>query len=159
MAGGESMLFAATGLPGAQAAPPVGPASAFQVSMKTPRFRCACSVSARTLSTGDKMNRPERARTRAVQMAYDGNRDALALDLGIGVFLLVPSPSDGSTSYNQTLSEQRAASVFNFLVQRGVPARMLTTMGFGEAQPVVPNTSASNKAMNRRIEFTVLSNR
>ena len=67
--------------------------------------------------------------------------------------------SDGSTSYNQTLSEQRAASVFNFLVQRGVPARMLTTMGFGESQPVVPNTSASNKAMNRRIEFTVLSNR
>ncbi|MCK4806182.1 MAG: OmpA family protein [Candidatus Aegiribacteria sp.] len=67
--------------------------------------------------------------------------------------------SDGSTSYNQTLSEQRAASVFNFLVQRGVPARMLTTMGFGENQPVVPNTSSSNKAMNRRIEFTVLSNR
>ncbi len=67
--------------------------------------------------------------------------------------------SDGSSSYNQTLSEQRATSVFNYLVQRGVSASMLTTMGFGEAQPVVPNTSASNKAMNRRIEFTVLSNR
>ncbi len=65
--------------------------------------------------------------------------------------------SDGSTSYNQTLSEQRATSVFNYLVQRGVSARMLTIMGFGENQPVVPNTSASNKAMNRRIEFTVLS--
>ncbi|MFO8182929.1 MAG: OmpA family protein [Candidatus Aegiribacteria sp.] len=67
--------------------------------------------------------------------------------------------SDGSASYNQTLSEQRAASVFNYLVQRGIPARMLTTLGFGESQPVVPNTSPSNKAMNRRIEFTVLSNR
>jgi outer membrane protein OmpA-like peptidoglycan-associated protein len=67
--------------------------------------------------------------------------------------------SDGSTGYNQTLSEQRAASVFNYLVQRGVPANMLTTMGFGENQPVVPNTSSSNKAMNRRIEFTVLSTR
>ena len=66
--------------------------------------------------------------------------------------------SDGSTSYNQTLSEQRATSVFNYLVQRGVSAGMLTTIGFGESQPVVPNTSASNKAMNRRIEFTVLSN-
>jgi outer membrane protein OmpA-like peptidoglycan-associated protein len=66
--------------------------------------------------------------------------------------------SDGSTSYNQTLSEQRATSVFNYLVQRGVPASMLTTVGFGESMPVVPNTSASNKAMNRRIEFTVLSN-
>ena len=67
--------------------------------------------------------------------------------------------SDGSASYNQTLSEQRATSVFNYFVQRGVPANMLTIMGFGEAQPVVPNTSASNKSMNRRIEFTVLSNR
>ncbi|MBN2585784.1 MAG: OmpA family protein [Candidatus Fermentibacteraceae bacterium] len=66
--------------------------------------------------------------------------------------------SDGSTSYNQTLSEQRAASVFNYLVQRGVTASRLTTVGFGESMPVVPNTSSSNKAMNRRIEFTVLSN-
>ncbi|MCK4672204.1 MAG: OmpA family protein, partial [Candidatus Aegiribacteria sp.] len=66
--------------------------------------------------------------------------------------------SDGSSSYNQTLSEQRAASVFTYLVQRGISAAKLTTLGFGEAQPVVPNTSSSNKAMNRRIEFTVLSN-
>ncbi|OPL19779.1 MAG: hypothetical protein AVO35_02045 [Candidatus Aegiribacteria sp. MLS_C] len=66
--------------------------------------------------------------------------------------------SDGSTGYNQTLSEQRAASVFNYLVQRGVAASRLTTVGFGESMPVVPNTTPSNKAMNRRIEFTVLSN-
>jgi outer membrane protein OmpA-like peptidoglycan-associated protein len=65
--------------------------------------------------------------------------------------------SDGSTSYNQTLSEQRAASVFSYLVQHGVPAANLTTIGFGESQPYVPNTSAANKAQNRRIEFTVLS--
>jgi outer membrane protein OmpA-like peptidoglycan-associated protein len=66
--------------------------------------------------------------------------------------------SDGSSSYNQTLSEQRAASVFNYLVQRGVSPSMLSTIGFGESQPVVPNTSPANKAMNRRIEFIVLSN-
>jgi outer membrane protein OmpA-like peptidoglycan-associated protein len=65
--------------------------------------------------------------------------------------------SDGSSDYNQTLSEQRAASVFNYLVNRGVSARNLTSIGFGESQPIVPNTSAANKAQNRRIEFTVLS--
>lgn len=65
--------------------------------------------------------------------------------------------SDGSNEYNQTLSEQRAASVFNYLVSHGVNARNLTTIGFGETQPVVPNTSSANKAQNRRIEFTVLS--
>jgi len=66
--------------------------------------------------------------------------------------------SDGSESYNQGLSEQRAASVYTYLVQRGVSASRMTTLGFGEGNPVVPNTSAANKAMNRRIEFTVLSN-
>lgn len=65
--------------------------------------------------------------------------------------------SDGSASYNQTLSEQRAASVFNYLVSNGINPNRLTTMGFGESQPAVPNTSAANKAQNRRIEFTVLS--
>jgi len=67
--------------------------------------------------------------------------------------------SDGSESYNQTLSEQRSASVKNYLVDHGITASRLTTVGYGETQPVVPNNSASNKAMNRRIEFTVLSNR
>ncbi len=65
--------------------------------------------------------------------------------------------SDGSESYNQTLSEQRANSVFTYLVQHGVSASKLTTVGYGESQPVVPNTSTENKARNRRIEFTVLS--
>lgn len=67
--------------------------------------------------------------------------------------------SDGSESYNQTLSEQRAASVKNYLVDHGISASRLTTAGYGENQPVVSNNSAANKAMNRRIEFTVLSNR
>ncbi len=65
--------------------------------------------------------------------------------------------SDGSEAYNQTLSEQRAQSVYNYLVNHGVAARRLSTIGFGESAPVVPNTSAANKAQNRRIEFTVLS--
>jgi outer membrane protein OmpA-like peptidoglycan-associated protein len=64
--------------------------------------------------------------------------------------------SDGSEAYNQNLSEERAASVLNYLVEHGVPARRLTTVGYGETRPVVPNTSAANKAQNRRIEFTVL---
>ena len=65
--------------------------------------------------------------------------------------------SDGSASYNQNLSEQRAASVFQYLVSHGIRASRLETIGFGESQPAVPNTSSANKAQNRRIEFTVLS--
>ncbi len=66
--------------------------------------------------------------------------------------------SDGSNSYNQTLSEQRAASVYGYLVSHGISASRLTSIGFGESMPVMPNTSAANKARNRRIEFTVLAN-
>ncbi len=66
--------------------------------------------------------------------------------------------SDGSSGYNQTLSEERAASVYAYFIQNGVQARTLTAVGFGENMPEVPNTSVANKAMNRRIVFTVLSN-
>jgi len=65
--------------------------------------------------------------------------------------------SDGSESSNQTLSENRAGSVFQYLVSTGISSDRLTTIGYGEAIPVVPNNSAANKARNRRIEFTVLS--
>jgi outer membrane protein OmpA-like peptidoglycan-associated protein len=65
--------------------------------------------------------------------------------------------SDGSTSSNQSLSERRAQSVFQYLVSKGIQGSRLTTIGYGEDRPVVANDSAANKARNRRIEFTVLS--
>ncbi len=65
--------------------------------------------------------------------------------------------SDGSEASNQTLSERRAQSVFQYLVSTGISGDRLTTVGYGESMPVVSNDSAANKAKNRRIEFTVLS--
>ncbi len=75
---------------------------------------------------------------------------------GVRVRIAGHTDSDGSASYNQGLSERRANSVLDYLVRKGVPANTLTTIGYGEENPVVPNTSAANKAQNRRIEFTVL---
>lgn len=86
--------------------------------------------------------------------------DNVALTLienrGVSVRIAGHTDSDGSASYNQSLSERRANSVRDYLVNKGVPANTLSTIGYGEEQPVVPNTSASNKAQNRRIEFIVL---
>ncbi len=65
--------------------------------------------------------------------------------------------SDGGESANKTLSEGRAQSVYQYLVSKGIAGNRLTTVGYGEANPIVPNNSAANKARNRRIEFTVLS--
>jgi len=62
----------------------------------------------------------------------------------------------GSTAANQRLSEKRAHSVARYLAQRGIPARRLHAVGFGESRPLVANSSASNRAKNRRITFRAL---
>ncbi|MBN9035208.1 MAG: OmpA family protein [Rhizobiales bacterium] len=65
--------------------------------------------------------------------------------------------SDGADDYNQQLSERRAQSVMKAVVRGGVPAEQLTAVGYGEAKPVAPNDTWKNKALNRRIEFTVVN--
>ncbi len=86
----------------------------------------------------------------------DNVAQTLIANQGVAVRIAGHTDSDGSASYNQGLSERRAASVRDYLVDKGVPAGSLSTVGYGEEQPVVPNTSASNKAQNRRIEFIIL---
>lgn len=61
--------------------------------------------------------------------------------------------SDGADVYNQDLSERRAVSVKNYLVNGGISADRLTTIGYGETNPVTSNKTKEGKAKNRRIEF------
>ena len=61
----------------------------------------------------------------------------------------------GTHEHNQTLSENRAATVKKWLVDHGTAPDRLKSMGFGETKPQVPNTSAANKQQNRRTEFRV----
>lgn len=63
--------------------------------------------------------------------------------------------ADGPTARNQRLSERRASTVVRYLVRQGVARDRLSAVGFGEARPIVPNTSPRNKQRNRRIEFRV----
>ncbi len=62
--------------------------------------------------------------------------------------------SDGADAANLDLSKRRAASVKNELVKSfNVKGDRLVTDGMGESQPVAPNDTPSNKALNRRVEF------
>jgi len=61
--------------------------------------------------------------------------------------------SRGSNSSNQRLSESRASSVKEWLVAKGIDGNRITTIGFGEDKPIVPNDSPENMLKNRRIEF------
>jgi outer membrane protein OmpA-like peptidoglycan-associated protein len=59
----------------------------------------------------------------------------------------------GSRSSNQRLSQRRAESVREWLIENGIDASRLTAVGYGEDQPAVDNDTPENRAKNRRIEF------
>jgi outer membrane protein OmpA-like peptidoglycan-associated protein len=65
--------------------------------------------------------------------------------------------SRGSVKYNQTLSEARAQSVFNYVVGKfpALKANQFTAKGYGEGSPMAPNNNDLNMAKNRRVEFVV----
>jgi outer membrane protein OmpA-like peptidoglycan-associated protein len=63
--------------------------------------------------------------------------------------------SVGSSENNQRLSQQRAQSVRDFLVTRGVPSERLDAVGRGEEQPVASNDTPEGRANNRRVELIV----
>ncbi|KFC62603.1 OmpA family protein [Massilia sp. LC238] len=65
--------------------------------------------------------------------------------------------STGSSSYNQELSQRRAEAVASALGSMGVPRDRIAMRAYGEAFPVAPNDTASNRQLNRRVEI-VLSN-
>lgn len=65
----------------------------------------------------------------------------------------------GAASYNQGLSERRAQSVRDYLVENGVDANRLVVRGYGEDRPKVANSSNSNRQQNRRVELVVLERR
>jgi outer membrane protein OmpA-like peptidoglycan-associated protein len=64
--------------------------------------------------------------------------------------------STGSSSMNQTLSEQRANSVGRYLMTQGVKAGRVQTQGYGPRYPIASNTSTEGRAANRRVELELL---
>lgn len=62
----------------------------------------------------------------------------------------------GTDEDNQVLSEGRAQSVRQAMIDRGIAPTRIEAEGRGEKEPVVPNTSDENRAKNRRVEFVIL---
>jgi outer membrane protein OmpA-like peptidoglycan-associated protein len=73
-----------------------------------------------------------------LRLAIEGNTDSV-----------------GSDALNQTLSEQRAASVRDYLEMENIPATSMTSQGFGKTQPVATNGTAEGRQQNRRVELVV----
>lgn len=64
--------------------------------------------------------------------------------------------SDGSNALNQTLSENRAAAVKNYLIENGIETSRLRSTGFGETKPIDTNKTAKGKANNRRVDIKLI---
>ena len=61
--------------------------------------------------------------------------------------------SDGSATYNQTLSENRSSSVAKYLTDAGIDAIRLSTVGYGEDRPVEDNATSKGRKANRRVKI------
>ena len=64
--------------------------------------------------------------------------------------------SNGTADYNQTLSEQRARSVADYLTTSGVNQSRLIVVGAGEDHPIAGNDTEEGRAQNRRVELTIV---
>ena len=73
--------------------------------------------------------------------------------------------SKGSLSYNEGLSRRRSQSVVDYLISKGIEKDMIIAKGYGETQPLVPNTNPDgsdnpeNRQLNRRTEFKIVENK
>lgn len=61
----------------------------------------------------------------------------------------------GNDNDNQTLSENRAQAIYNFLIENGIEADRLSYKGYGETQPIDTNDTEEGRANNRRSEFKI----
>jgi len=63
----------------------------------------------------------------------------------------------GEDIYNQSLTEQRALEVENYLIHKGINDSRMKTKGYGERQPIASNDSENGRQLNRRIEIAIFA--
>jgi OmpA-OmpF porin, OOP family len=66
--------------------------------------------------------------------------------------------SYGTDDYNFKLSDNRARSVMEYILSKGIATNRIKSQGYGETKPVAPNDTDENRQLNRRVEFTILKN-
>ena len=64
--------------------------------------------------------------------------------------------SVGSDQLNQKLSEERANSVRDFLIDKGIDSARLSAIGYGEEKPIATNNTRAGRAQNRRVEINLV---
>lgn len=83
--------------------------------------------------------------------------DLMTQNPGIKIDIIGHTDSKGSDDYNLTLSEGRAQSVMEYLIEKGIAEERLTATGMGETAPISSNDTDEGRAQNRRVEFTIVA--
>ncbi|TXK48044.1 OmpA family protein [Pontibacter qinzhouensis] len=86
----------------------------------------------------------------------DNIAEVMKANPGMNLSIDGHTDSRASDSYNMTLGDNRAKAAYDYLVEKGISARRMVTVSYGERRPAVPNTSAENMQLNRRTEFRVI---
>ncbi len=88
--------------------------------------------------------------------ALDKVSEVLKMNPDLRIRIDGHTDSTGTEDFNQTLSENRAAAVRDYLEDAGIESGRLETRGFGTSAPVDSNDTPEGKARNRRCQLTVL---
>ena len=64
--------------------------------------------------------------------------------------------NQGNDEYNMNLSLERAKSVYNYLISKGISADRMSYKGYGETKPIASNDTEEGRQLNRRTEFKVI---
>jgi outer membrane protein OmpA-like peptidoglycan-associated protein len=86
---------------------------------------------------------------------------AQSLDKYPGSDILIVGHTDqvGPASYNQSLSERRAAAAADYLVLQGVARTRVSTRGMGETEPLASNDTERGRELNRRVEVAIFASK
>jgi len=79
----------------------------------------------------------------------------LLVSKGYGVSVFGYTDDVGTADYNRQLSVRRATSVEQYLIQAGLDPSIINLKGYGKTSPMIPGTSASARARNRRVEIAL----
>ncbi|MBP5396628.1 MAG: PD40 domain-containing protein [Bacteroidales bacterium] len=74
----------------------------------------------------------------------------------VNVLIAGHTDSRGTDEYNQALSERRAKTAADYLVEKGISRSRMTTKGYGETRPIDTNETDEGRQHNRRVEFTIV---
>ena len=93
-----------------------------------------------------------------------GNQVTAVLDIVYGIMQKYPTTkfvieghtdTTGPKAFNQKLSEERAQSIVDYMVNKGIATNRFQVVGYGETKPIATNINRAGRKLNRRVEVVV----